>query len=89
MNPAERLLRSAARRMGFELSRKGEAELVYLHRYAGGYAEYREVQIAANKAKLDQVRADETTLGAIAADLVARHPEGPRRGLCQGARNGF
>lgn len=89
MKLAKRLLRSIARRFGFDLVPAGRGDLVYLHTYTGGYAEYRAVQIAANKAKLERVWADETTLGAIAADISARHPAGTTRGICHGARNGF
>ena len=86
---ADRALRRLARSRGYALVRRGDEELVYLHQYAGGYAEYRETQIATNKRKIGQVWADEATLGAVAADLRRRHPEGVRSGICHGARNGF
>lgn len=62
-------------------------KMVYQHAYAGGYDEYRAVQIAHNRRKLEAVWADAATLEAIAADLAA-HGLG-RSGICHGARNGF
>lgn len=85
----EKVLRSVAKRLGFKLVRAGDADLVYFHRYAGGYAEYRAVQIAANTAKLERVWADASTLQVIAADLARRLPGGVAAGVCHGARNGF
>ena len=73
---------------GFRIQKKHDGEMVYLHRYAGGYEEYRQTQIHHNKRKLDQVWADEGTLRAIVDDLKRHVPE-PKRGLCHGARNGW
>lgn len=61
--------------------------MVYQHEYEGGYDEYRDLQIHHNKRKLDNVWADEETLGRIAKDLAVRSLTG--KGICHGARNGF
>lgn len=42
-----------------------------------------------NKRKLDNVRADAATLDLVAARMRQTSPEGPVRGLCNSARNGF
>lgn len=73
---------------GLRFEKVPTEELVYLHSYKGGYEEYAAAQIAANRRKLDQVWADEGTLGAIAAHVTARTPH-PARGICHGARNGW
>jgi len=70
-------------------SEDAKAASVYLHNYAGGYDEYRAVQIAHNKRKLDEVWADESVLGAIAAYLERQGRTAPLSGLCHGARNGY
>ena len=67
-----------------------EQFLFYQHDYRGGYAEYRERQIARNRescAANNPAWADAETLSAIARDLEA-HELG-RTGICHGARNGF
>lgn len=73
---------------GFRVARRLNDQLVYLHQYAGGYDEYRDMQIFTNKRKLDRVWADEGTLAALAGYLQNR-AEPARRGICHGARNGF
>jgi len=67
---------------------KPAAPLLYQHSYDGGYEQYRDVQIAANKKKLDKVWAEERTLNRI-ADHIEHTPQKDRRGLCHGARNGW
>ncbi len=61
---------------------------MYQHHYNGGYQEYRGHQIAANKAKLDRVWAENTTLSAIVQDIESRNL-GVHDGVCHGARNGW
>jgi SAM-dependent methyltransferase len=72
---------------GFRVSKRRAGELVYLHRYEGGYDEYRDMQIFTNKRKLDKIWADDGTLGAVAAYVSERG--GAKRGICHGARNGY
>lgn len=78
----DRLLRP----FGLRVVRSAQAELVYLHRFSGGYDEYRAVQIHHNKRKIDSVWADDRTLSTIAADLEDRNLGA--KGICHGARNG-
>ena len=82
-----KLLDRLVRPMGLRVIKAEQAELVYQHRYAGGYAQYRDVQIAHNRRKLDKVWADDTTLSAIAVDLKTRGLGAS--GICHGARNGY
>ena len=67
---------------------KPATTLLYQHRYDGGYEHYRNVQVAANKKKLDKVWAEEITLNII-AEYIESTPQRERRGLCHGARNGW
>ena len=67
--------------------RKHQLEMVYQHDYQGGYEQYRDVQIAANKKKLENVWADELTLNRVVEDLKTRGLGA--NGICHGARNGF
>ena len=61
--------------------------LICQHDYgAGGYEAYRATQINWNKAKLQEIWADNQTLEAISADLDRR---GLETGICHGARNGY
>lgn len=73
---------------GFRITRRHDNELIYQHQYAGGYDEYRAMQIYTNKRKLDKVWADEGTLAAVASFLKDRGRP-VTRGVCHGARNGF
>ena len=82
-----RLLDRMVRPLGLRVVRRLPAEPVYLHRYEGGYDEYRATQIRHNKRKLKNIWADETTLSAVADHIAARGPG--VRGICHGARNGF
>ncbi len=82
-----RLLDRMVRPFGLRVVRRRPAGPVYLHRYAGGYDEYRAAQIRHNKRKLKNVWADETTLSAV-ADHIEACGTGAR-GICHGARNGF
>jgi hypothetical protein len=85
------MLRSIANRalspLGMKLVPERHDQLFYLHRYEGGEAEYRDTQIRWNKAKFDQVWADEKTLQTIADDILAHGLAS--EGLCHGARNGW
>jgi len=81
------LLDRTVRPFGLRVVRAENAEMVYMHQYAGGYEQYRDVQIRHNKRKLKSVWADENTLQTIASDLRA-HDLG-KTGICHGARNGF
>lgn len=80
------------RRVGVLRGEQATAALFYQHHYSGGYAEYREAQIKANKAKFDRVWAEKDTLEVI-AQYIESNIGGPmkrqRRGLCHGARNGW
>ena len=76
------------RRSGLRITRMRDKDMVYLHEYTGGYDEYRDVQIDANKRKLNLVWADDGTLAAVAADLKA-NGSALKRGMCHGARNGY
>jgi len=58
-----------------------------LHRYSGGYEEYKAIQVKANKRKLHRVWADGNTLESIARHIVERGSVST--GICHGARNGF
>ena len=61
----------------------------YLHKYAS-YEEYARVQIHLNKAKLNQVWADEDTLTRVKDILVDEFGESKKIiGICHGTRNGF
>ena len=82
-----RLLDRLVQPFGLRVVRRRPAGPVYLHRYAGGYDEYRATQIQYNKRKLKNIWADETTLSAIADHIEARGPVAS--GICHGARNGF
>ncbi|WP_127116172.1 methyltransferase domain-containing protein [Shimia sediminis] len=66
---------------------KKHMEMVYQHDYQGGYEQYRDVQIAANKEKLGNLWADEKTLSRVVDDLKARGLGAT--GICHGARNGY
>jgi hypothetical protein len=83
----QNLLNTVVRSFGLRVVKSENAELVYIHKYTGGYEQYREVQIRHNKRKLNSVWADEHTLATIAADL-REHGLG-KTGICHGARNGF
>lgn len=75
------------RPLGVRVVSAAPRELIYQHQYAGGYDQYRSVQIQHNKRKLDTVWADERTLSVIAEDLKS-HGLGAT-GICHGARNGY
>ena len=81
------LLDRLVRPVGLRVIKKHHADVIYQHRYAGGYAEYRDTQIKYNKRKLSHVWADKTTLSRVVSDLRA-HELG-ETGICHGARNGF
>lgn len=83
-----RILNRLAAPFGLTIAPRRDLEMVYQHKYRGGYAEYRAAQIAANRRKLSKVWADEATLGVVAEDIET-HLETVGRGLCHGARNGF
>lgn len=85
--------------LGFAIVRKRHetssnlsGALYYQHIYSGGYDEYRQEQIRANKAKFDRVWAEKDTLECISqyieTSLYGLH-HGNLRGLCHGARNGW
>lgn len=82
-----KFLDKIVRPFGLRVIKAHHAEMVYQHQYAGGYDQYRDVQIAHNKRKLQNVWADDTTLSAIATDLKARGLGA--NGICHGARNGY
>ena len=63
--------------------------MTYQHDYGeGGYEEYRKAQVFHNKQKIDQVWADERTLGVI-ADYIRQHIGTIKGGICHGTRRGF
>ena len=82
-----RFLDRLVRPLGLRVIKARHAELVYQHKYVGGYGQYRDTQIRHNKRKIKNVWADKTTLSAIVDDLRA-HGLG-ETGICHGARNGF
>ncbi|MEL6207340.1 MAG: hypothetical protein AAFR47_18800 [Pseudomonadota bacterium] len=82
-----KILNRLVRPFGQKVVEPREAELVYQHKYDGGYDEYRATQIHHNKRKLHNVWADDMTLSAIAADL--REQGLGATGVCHGARNGY
>ena len=83
-----RIANKALAPLGLKLVPRHHDQLVYQHDYgSGGAAKYRAIQIHWNKAKFDQVWAEEITLKAIADDIVKRGLA--REGLCHGARNGW
>ena len=82
-----KLLDQLVRPFGLRVIKAHQAEMVYQHDYAGGYQQYRDVQIHHNKRKIGNVWADDATLAAIASDLKA-HGLGAT-GICHGARNGY
>jgi SAM-dependent methyltransferase len=82
-----KMLDKMVRPFGLRVVKARQTEMVYQHAYAGGYQEYRDVQIHHNKRKLDSIWADDTTLSVIADDIRA-HGLGAT-GICHGARNGF
>lgn len=82
-----KLLDRFVRPFGLKVISARQPEMVYQHKYVGGYDEYRATQIKHNKRKLENVWADDVTLSAIAADIKA-HDLGAK-GVCHGARNGY
>lgn len=82
-----RFLDRLARPFGLRVIKARHAELVYQHKYVGGYGQYRDTQIRHNKRKIKNVWADKTTLSVIVDDLRI-HGLG-KTGICHGARNGF
>ena len=52
------------------------------------YEEYRQIQVAANKLKYEQVFAEDPELKRVAAHFRA-HGRGASLGLCHGVRNGY
>ena len=75
-----------------ETSSKPRDALYYQHHYGGGYNEYRDAQISANKLKFDRVWAEKDTLECIAQYIETSFNAPTRqkqRGLCHGARNGW
>lgn len=82
------VLDAIAKPLGLRVVRKHAMDLFYRHDYGeGGYDRYREVQIATNRRKFEQVFTDQATLEHVAADIAERCPDGP--GICHGARNGW
>ena len=85
------LLKNLANRalepLGLKLIPAHHDRLIYQHDYGtGGYDAYRDIQIAANKRKIQRVWADERTLEMIAKDIERRNL---KTGICHGARNGY
>lgn len=72
---------------GLRVVEAKDSEMVYIHKYSGGYEEYRSTQIFHNRRKLKKVWADEDTLELVCGDLRKHDLTGT--GICHGARNGF
>jgi hypothetical protein len=88
-NFAIRLLNLALRIFGLGVVPRQGLMLTYQHQYgAGGFEEYRKIQIFHNKRKIDQIWADESTIGVIAAYARA-HINVVTRGICHGTRRGY
>ncbi len=83
----QKFLDKLVRPFGLRVMKEHQTELVYQHDYAGGYKQYRDIQIHHNKRKLDNVWADDTTLSVIAKDV--RENRLGTNGICHGARNGY
>ena len=77
-----------ARKFGYALVKAHHLDPLYQHQYKGGYEEYRKIQIRHNKRKLENVWADETTLGRIVGHME-EIGLAPQSGVCHGARNGY
>lgn len=82
------LIQMPLKAIGYKVVR--DVPYVYLHQY-GSYEEYAAGQVLYNKAKLDQVWADESTLSAVAHRLRQHHSGsvGDVKGVCHGSRNGY
>lgn len=84
-----RILDKVAALFGYRLLPLHYDQLTYQHDYGpGGYTKYREIQIHHNKRKLNNVWADDKTLGFI-CEYLKSHIAVVRAGLCHGARNGY
>jgi hypothetical protein len=83
-----RTLNNVLSKVGFRLTPDDGRDDVYLHTY-DSYDQYKASQVFHNKRKLDNVWADAATLDLVAARARQVCLEGPVRGLCHGARNGF
>lgn len=74
---------------GYRLVPYKDNKEIYLHKYSS-YEEYVRVQTHWNKAKLDNVWADECTLKRVRDILVQQFGETKNiAGICHGTRNGF
>jgi hypothetical protein len=77
------------RSLGFSLVPRQSLLLTYQHDYGtDGYEKYRRTQILHNKRKINQVWADEETLGIIAS-YIKTHVPVVRAGICHGTRRGY
>ncbi|MEX0734724.1 MAG: hypothetical protein WD944_02680 [Steroidobacteraceae bacterium] len=75
--------------LGFSLVPRQNLLLTYQHDYgAEGFESYRKFQIFHNKRKINEIWADEETLGVIAA-YIKEHVPVVRSGICHGTRRGF
>ena len=75
--------------LGVQVVRTGETVDYCLYEY-DSYEEYRNIQVAFNKKKLDHVWADEHTLDRVGQILLNEFKDASEiNGLCHGARNGF
>jgi hypothetical protein len=83
----KRIINQIIKPLGVKVVRLQSGELVYHHRYEGGYDQYRSIQIKHNKRKIENVWADDRTLSVIADDI--RRENIGSNGVCHGARNGF
>ena len=93
MNLVEKLCRNYLRRRGYMVSRfPSDDEDYLLRRYEDGrggfdYDRYVSVQTEGNRRKIENVWADEETIGVI-CDYLRSTGAPLRRGLCHGSRNG-
>jgi hypothetical protein len=87
MKKLRRTLDRLVQPLGLRVVNAQQAEMVYIHEYAGGYEQYKDVQVHHNKRKIDNVWADDRTLSTIAEHLKANGLG--KNGICHGARNGY
>jgi len=79
----------AFRSFGLSVVSNQSMLMVYQHDYGpDGYEKYKEAQVHYNKHKIDQVWADEKTIGII-ADYIKEHMSDIRGGICHGTRRGY
>lgn len=82
------LVNRVLRPLGVRLVSTRDDLFVYQHDYgAGGFEEYRRLQIAHNRRKFGKVFADDETLQVISQHIKKHGLD--RVGICHGARNGW